>query len=55
MCGIAGIVSPVVFGWLTEHTGSYVGPFAITAGLLGVGAVGALLIDPNRKVEQGPG
>ncbi|MBV9113623.1 MAG: MFS transporter [Hyphomicrobiales bacterium] len=50
--GLAGAISPVVFGILIQRTGSYVGPFAITAGLLAVGVVGALFIDPNRKVEE---
>jgi sugar phosphate permease len=50
--GLAGMVSPVVFGFLIQHTGSYVGPFAITSVLLAVGAIGALFIDPTRKVDE---
>ncbi|MBV9052799.1 MAG: MFS transporter [Hyphomicrobiales bacterium] len=50
--GLAGAISPTVFGILIQRTGSYAGPFAITAGLLAVGIVGALFIDPNRKVEE---
>ena len=53
--GVAGMISPVVFGFLIQHTGSYVGPFAITASLLALGAIGALFIDPNRKVGEGVG
>ena len=50
--GLAGAISPAVFGILIQRTGSYVGPFAITAGLLAVGAIGALFINPNRKVDE---
>jgi sugar phosphate permease len=50
--GLAGMISPVVFGALIDNTGSYIGPFAITASLLAIGAIGALFIDPNRKVDE---
>ncbi|MFI5011524.1 MAG: MFS transporter [Hyphomicrobiales bacterium] len=50
--GLAGIISPVVFGFLIQKTGSYVGPFAVTGSLLAIGVIGALFIDPNRKVED---
>ncbi len=50
--GLAGAISPAVFGILIQRTGSYVWPFAITAGLLAVGIIGALFIDPNRKVDD---
>jgi nitrate/nitrite transporter NarK len=50
--GLAGAISPAVFGILIHRTGSYVGPFAITAGLLAVGIIGALFINPNRKVDD---
>jgi hypothetical protein len=46
------MISPAVFGLLIQRTGSYVGPFAITGGLLAIGIVGALFIDPNRKVDE---
>jgi sugar phosphate permease len=50
--GLAGAISPAVFGILVHRTGSYVGPFTITALLLAVGIIGALFIDPNRKVDD---
>jgi sugar phosphate permease len=50
--GVAGMISPVVFGFLIEKTGSYNVPFAISAGLLAVGAVASLFINPNRTVEN---
>ncbi|PYE17631.1 hypothetical protein C7410_1255 [Paraburkholderia silvatlantica] len=49
--GIAGTVSPVVFGYLIQHTGSYNVPFMISAGLLAPGIVAALFIDTARTVE----
>jgi MFS family permease len=49
--GVAGMVSPVVFGFLIEKTGSYNVPFTISAGLLAVGIVAALFIDTSKTVE----
>lgn len=52
--GIAGMVSPLAFGFLIDVTGSYQAPFAASAGLLAVGIVASLFIDPNRRVEESP-
>jgi MFS family permease len=49
--GVAGMVSPVVFGYLIETTGSYNVPFTISACLLAVGIVAALFIDTGKTVE----
>jgi sugar phosphate permease len=49
--GIAGMVSPVVFGYLIMRTGSYSLPFMISAGLLVLGIVAACFINPARTVE----
>ncbi|WP_158897944.1 MFS transporter [Burkholderia sp. L27(2015)] len=49
--GVAGMVSPVVFGFLIEKTGSYNVPFTISAALLAVGMVAALFIDTGKTVE----
>jgi ACS family D-galactonate transporter-like MFS transporter len=49
--GVAGMISPVVFGVLIQRTGHYELPFFISAGLLLVGAACALGIDPELKVE----
>ena len=46
--GVAGMVSPVVFGYLIETTGSYNVPFNISACLLAVGVVAALFIDTSE-------
>jgi sugar phosphate permease len=48
--GVAGMLSPVVFGFVIERTGNYQLPFYISAALLLVGAVASCAIDPNRKV-----
>ena len=50
--GIAGMVSPLVFGFLIQTTGSYQVPFLASAGLLAIGLVASLFIDPTRKVEE---
>lgn len=52
--GVAGMISPVVFGLLIDRTGSYELPFLISAGLLGVGAVVSMFIDPTRKARDVP-
>lgn len=52
--GIAGMISPTVFGFLIQTTGSYELPFAISAVLLAIGALCSMLIDPTRKVEDQP-
>jgi sugar phosphate permease len=48
--GVAGMISPVVFGVLIERTGHYELPLFISAGLLLVGALCSLGIDPAMKV-----
>ena len=49
--GVAGMISPVVFGVLIQRTGHYELPFYISAGLLLVGAICSLGIDPTLKVD----
>ncbi|VVE19573.1 MFS transporter [Pandoraea morbifera] len=50
--GLAGMISPVAFGYLIETSGSYNVPFAISAALLGAGVVAALFIDTSKTVEK---
>jgi ACS family D-galactonate transporter-like MFS transporter len=52
--GVAGMVSPAVFGYLIQRTGSYEVPFLISAGLLGVAAFISLWIDPTKTIEEEP-
>jgi MFS family permease len=51
--GVAGILSPGVFGFLVDFTGSWQLPFAASVLLLFVGAVLAFRIDPTRPVQEG--
>ena len=48
--GLAGMISPIAFGFLIQTTGSYEVPFAVSAMLLGVGIVASLFIDPTNKL-----
>ena len=50
--GVAGIVSAPVFGYLYDRTHSYDLPFLLSAGLLVIGAIAALFIDPTKTVEE---
>jgi len=50
--GIAGMISPVVFGVLIDRTGRYEIPFLISAGLLFIGVVSSLFIDPTRRILE---
>jgi MFS family permease len=47
----AGIVSPSTFGYLIDHTGSWVVPFAASVGLLIVGAILASRLRPDIPFE----
>jgi sugar phosphate permease len=50
--GVAGMISPVVFGFLIQRTGSYKLPFVISAALLLAGALCSLRIDPTRQIDD---
>jgi nitrate/nitrite transporter NarK len=52
--GVAGMISPLVFGVLIERTGRYELPLSISAGLLLVGALCSLRIDPTARVDAAP-
>jgi ACS family D-galactonate transporter-like MFS transporter len=49
--GVAGMISPIVFGLLIQRTGRYDIPLYISAGLLLAGALLSLRIDPAATVE----
>lgn len=51
---IAGIVSPSTFGYLVDHTGSWVVPFAASVLLLILGAALASRLRPDIPFETGP-
>jgi len=46
--GLAGIVSPLVFGMLLDATGSWTAPFLASIGLLLLGAVLSFFMRPDR-------
>jgi sugar phosphate permease len=50
--GIAGMISPVVFGVIIERTGRYDLPFLLSAALLLVGAICSAFIDPTHKIQD---
>jgi len=47
---IGGTIAPIVVGYAVERMGSWDIPFYVTAGVLTIGAVMWLLIDPERSV-----
>jgi ACS family D-galactonate transporter-like MFS transporter len=49
--GVAGMISPVVFGLLIQRTGRYDVPLLVSAGLLLAGAVCSLRIDPTAAIQ----
>ena len=49
--GVAGMISPVVFGFLIQRTGGYKLPFLISAVLLLAGALCSLRIDPTKQID----
>jgi len=49
--GVAGIISPLVFGYLIDRTGSWTLPFAGSIGLLLLGAALAFRMHPDQPFE----
>jgi cyanate permease len=49
--GVAGIISPFVFGYLIDRTGNWTLPFAGSIGLLLLGAGLAFRMHPDRPFE----
>jgi sugar phosphate permease len=47
---VAGILSPVAFGFILDRTGSWTLPFAVSMGLMLVGAVTAFWIRPEEEL-----
>lgn len=48
--GVAGILSPFIFGLLVDRTGAWQVSFAVSAALLFVGAATSFFINPTAKV-----
>jgi nitrate/nitrite transporter NarK len=51
---VAGILSPVAFGWLLDRTGSWTTPFAFSVGLLLFAIVMTRWIRPDHPIETVP-
>jgi len=51
---VAGILSPVAFGWLLDRTGSWTTPFGFSVGLLLFAIVMTWWIRPDRPIEVAP-
>jgi MFS family permease len=51
---LAGITSPVIFGWIIDATGNWNIPFATAVVVLLVGAGGVLFIRPDRPFLPSP-
>jgi MFS family permease len=49
---VAGIASPVAFGWILQRTGSWTTPFAFSIGLLLVAIVLTYWIKPERSIDE---
>jgi cyanate permease len=49
--GVAGLLSPFVFGYLVDLTGSWTLPFAGSVGLLLLGAALAFRMHPDRPFQ----
>jgi MFS family permease len=48
--GIAGVLSPAIFGLLVDRSGTWVVPFVVSAALLLIGGLTALRVDPENKL-----
>jgi MFS family permease len=48
---VAGIISPVAFGWILERTGSWTTPFTVSLGLLLFGVVVTFWFRPDRPLD----
>jgi nitrate/nitrite transporter NarK len=51
---VAGILSPVAFGWILDLTGSWTLPFAVSMALMLLGSVTAFWIRPDEELGVVP-
>ena len=51
---VAGILSPVAFGWILQRTGNWTTPFAFSVGLLVFAIVMTYWIRPDRPIAAQP-
>ena len=50
--GIAGVVSPIVFGVLVDRTGSWIPAFLVGVALLALGVIAIFTVDARRCVDD---
>jgi MFS family permease len=50
---VAGILSPVAFGFILDRTGSWTSPFAVSMALMLLGSITAFWIRPDDQLEGG--
>jgi len=48
---VAGILSPLMFGWILDRTASWTTPFIVSLGLLLCGAVLTYWFQPDRLID----
>jgi len=48
--GVAGMISPVVFGAIVQWSGSWIVPFIVSTSLLALGAVAIVTVNPTRAI-----
>lgn len=46
--GLAGIISPIVFGWVIDKTGNWDIPFALSVGICVIGALLTVFMRPDK-------
>jgi len=51
---VAGILSPIAFGWILDRTGSWTTPFALSVGLLLFAIVMLWWIRPDHPIQAVP-
>ncbi len=51
---VAGILSPVAFGWILDLTGSWTLPFAVSMALMLLGSITAFWIRPDEELGVAP-
>jgi nitrate/nitrite transporter NarK len=51
---VAGILSPVMFGWILQRTGSWTTPFTVSLGLLLLGATMTYWFRPHQPLDALP-
>jgi MFS family permease len=51
---VAGILSPLMFGWILDWTGNWTMPFRVSLGLLLLGAVATFWFRPDRPLDAVP-